>query len=172
MNTKKKSAKDVNWQSAPSEAVDVYQAILLESLKEKTDKTNELLATLINSMSHNKSARPLIVSPRGEMTLKDILVELQSRRDAGDYEYVTGTASTTLKVIDVENVAPYHKVKGFILKNDDGTDTIQFAFNNNTKFTDVQAREDLKWSNNDQVISKFFIRTGSGLANYRLWYYW
>lgn len=59
---KSKSAKDVNWDAAPPEAPGIYQAILLEGLKEKLDVTNALLNQLLVAMNKQADATKKVAS--------------------------------------------------------------------------------------------------------------
>lgn len=107
------------------------------------------------------------------VTLRKVLKELSDEADVGEKEFYSGTATTTIAVIDLTKVAPYHPVKSFTLAND-SADDIYFTHNNtnNSNMNIVRQNETIPITYNRRVINKIFLKTLAGSSNYRVTLYW
>lgn len=140
-------------------------AAWLAGVVQRQDLTNELLTRLLNKETGFQTPSE---------TLTQILEELRSEIDEGlGYTY-TGTATTTLTVIDLAKGEPYHPVRAIIFKNT-GATTIKFAINNgalayrrSVDGNSVYNRSHPK----GRPINKFFLQTDSGSSTYELEVLW
>lgn len=144
------------------EAVD-NNAAWLSNVHDRALQTNNLLDKILN-----KNINVVVSS---DILLQKILDVLRLTLDDGEYENITGTATTTAEIYDFTKISPYHPVKGYIIKND-GTVTISIAINDSSKFYDVRSKESDIITINSPSINKIFVRTASGTADFRLRILW
>lgn len=107
------------------------------------------------------------------VTMKLVLKELRENADKGEELPLTGTATTTMTIIDCLKSDPYVKVKGFEIIND-GANDISVSHNNSDTYkrSVVKSGESKTVSFNRPLISKIFISTSSGTSAYRLSLAW
>lgn len=106
------------------------------------------------------------------VTMKLVLKELQASADEGKEYSISGTATTTIAVIDLVKNYPHKSVSGYTLIND-GANNIEFTHNeyidNMFQATPGQA---IPKSYNRKLINRIFVRSIGGDSAYRILLLW